>query len=321
MREGGCILLIASSGDAETSLVYEVLQARAVDSLWIDTADFPQRLSLAATPGSTHPGWLHSGNRDLDLALVRSVYRRSPAVFELAEGMSAPEHRFAMMEAVQGMGGVLGALPCRWMNHPARVADASYKTVQLCVAENSGLRTPRTLITNIGSAARDFVSELGGRAIYKPMSPGVLGEQGKVRVVNATLITPRCLDDTSVALTAHTFQQWIDKDFDARITVVGDSCFGVAIHAAHEQARIDWRSDYDALSYSVIEVPHEVRAGIRGYLRQFGLLFAAFDFSVDQEGEWWFLEANPNGLWAWLQERTGLPIATAIAELLIKEFA
>lgn len=314
-----CILLIAAPGDAETNLVCKALQDRGADPLWIDTADFPNRLGLVATPGSAHPGWLRSGDRDLDLALVRSVYRRSPAIFEFAEGMSAPERRFAMMEAVQGMGGALAALPCRWMNHPARVADASYKVVQLRVAEDSGLRTPRTLITNVGSAARGFVSELGGRAIYKPMSPGVLSEQGKVRVVNATLVTSECIDDASIALTAHTFQQWIDKDFDARVTVVGDSCFGTAIHASHEQARIDWRADYDALSYSVVEVPHAVRAGIRSYLHRFGLLFAAFDFSVAQDGRWWFLEANPNGLWAWLQERTGLSIATAIAEMLMEE--
>jgi ATP-grasp ribosomal peptide maturase len=319
MSGDDCILLIASPGDAEAGLVYKALQTRGVDPLWIDTANFPNRLGLVATPGSAHPGWLRSGDRNLDLALVRSVYRRSPAVFELAEGMSAPERRFAMMEAVQGMGGALAALPCRWMNHPARVADASYKIVQLYVAEESGLRTPRTMITNVGSAARGFVSELGGTAIYKPMSPGVLGEQGKVRIVNATLMTSECIDDASIALTAHTFQQWIDKDFDARVTVVGDSCFGVAIHASHEQARIDWRADYDALSYSVVEVPHAVRAGIRSYLDQFGLLFAAFDFSVARDGRWWFLEADPNGLWAWLQERTGLPIATTIAEILMEE--
>lgn len=224
-----------------------------------------------------------------------------------------------MMEAVQGMGGALATLRCIWVNHPARVADASYKIIQLCVAQESGLRTPRSLVTNVGSAARQFIGELGGSAIYKPMSPGVLGEQGKLRVVNATLVTSECIDDDAVALTAHTFQQWVDKIFDARVTVVGASCFGVAIHATNEQARVDWRADYDALTYSVIDVPHEVRAGIKNYLHRLGLLFAAFDFSVTQDGTWWFLEANPNGLWAWLQEQTGLPIAAEIAELLMEK--
>jgi hypothetical protein len=31
------------------------------------------------------------------------------------------------------------------------------------------------------------------------------------------------------------------------------------------------------------------------------------------------LEANPNGLWAWLEEAAGIPVAAAIAELLAKE--
>lgn len=128
-------------------------------------------------------------------------------------------------------------------------------------------------------------------------------------------------DDTAVGYTAHIFQHWIDKEFDARVTVVGDRCFGVAIHAATELARIDWRADYDAVSYKTVEVPVQVQTGTRRYLSRFGLLFAAFDFSVASDGTWWFLEANPNGLWAWLEEAVGIPIASVIAELLVKENA
>lgn len=320
MSDSDQILLIAEPGDEESNLVAEALVAVHDAVVFrVDTADFPRRLGLAATVGTEHPGWLRSEDGVLHLSHVRSVYRRSPAAFEFAEGMSAPEKRFALMEAVQGLGGALGALPCRWMNHPARVADATYKPAQLHAAEACGLRPPRTLITNVGSAVSDFVGELGGRVIYKPMSPGVLGEQGTVRVLNASFVTSECIDNAAIARTAHTFQQWVDKIFDARVTVVGDRCFGVAIHAASEQARVDWRADYDALEYTIIDVPAEVRGGIHRYLRRFDLLFAAFDFSVDHDGRWWFLEANPNGLWAWLQERVDLPIAGAIADLLAKE--
>lgn len=319
MSVKGCVLLIAERDDSEAELVAEALAVQAIEVSWIDTADFPSRLGLVATPGASHPGWLRNADDEIDLALVRSVYRRSPAVFAMADGMSAPERRFALMEAVQGIGGVLAALGCRWMNHPSRVADASYKPHQLCIAEQCGLRPPRTLVTNVGSAAREFTRELGGKVIYKPMSPGVLSEQGTMRVINATLVTSECIDDTAVGHTAHTFQQWIDKAFDARVTVIGDRFFGVAIHAANEPARIDWRADYDALNYSTVEVPADVQAGVSRYLSRFGLLFAAFDFSVAQDGTWWFLEANPNGLWAWLEKIVGIPVAAAIAEYLAKE--
>jgi hypothetical protein len=171
-----CVLLIAEREDAEAGLVAESLDAYGVEVFWVNTADFPRSLDLIATPGVKHPGWLRSRDGEIDLALVHSVYRRSPALFSVEDGMSAPERRFALMEAVQGMGGALIALECRWMNHPARVADASYKPLQLCVAEQCELRTPRTLVTNVGEAAREFVAELGGSVIYKPMSPGVLAE-------------------------------------------------------------------------------------------------------------------------------------------------
>lgn len=284
MSSSTCVLLIAERDDAEAGLVAESLGAHDVEAFWVDTSEFPARLDLIATPGAKHPGWLRSRDGQIDLALVRSVYRRSPALFSVDDDMSAPERRFALMEAVQGMGGALMALRCRWMNHPARVADASYKPLQLCVAEQCGLRTPRTLVTNVGQAAREFAAKLGGSVIYKPMSPGVLAEQSQMRVVNATLINSECIDDAAVGRTAHTFQQWIDKQFDARLTVVGDRCFGIAIDAATEEARVDWRSDYDALSYTKIEVPTEVQTGINNYLARFGLLFAALDFSVEPDG-------------------------------------
>lgn len=314
MSDLGIVLVIAERQDAEAELVTEELAAGQIEVRWIDTADFPAGIALVATPGAAQPGWLIAEGREINLGQVRGVYRRSPAMFGVDEGMSSPERRFALMEAVQGVGGALAALECRWMNHPSRVADASYKPVQLCVAQACGLRTPRTVVTNVGSVARDLIRELGGRAIYKPMSPGVLAEQGKVKVVNATLISEDAIDDDAVARTAHTFQQWIDKDYDGRVTVVGDQCFGVAIDASTEVARTDWRADYDALSYRVVDVPDDVQAGISRYLARFGLLFAAFDFSVDRDGAWWFLEANPNGVWAWIQERTGLPIADRIAK-------
>lgn len=48
-----------------------------------------------------------------------------------------------------------------------------------------------------------------------------------------------------------------------------------------------------------------------------GLRFGALDFLVTPSGEWYFLEVNPNGQWAWIEQETGLPISSAIADALI----
>jgi hypothetical protein len=81
---------------------------------------------------------------------------------------------------------------------------------------------------------------------------------------------------------------------------------------------VDWRTDYAHLRYSEISVPSTVRDGVLTLLEMLMLRFAALDFVVTPDNEWVFLESNPNGQWAWLQDATGLPITAAIADALTK---
>jgi hypothetical protein len=41
-----------------------------------------------------------------------------------------------------------------------------------------------------------------------------------------------------------------------------------------------------------------------------------FDFAVTPDGDWVFLELNPNGQWGWIEDHTGLAITSAMADLL-----
>jgi glutathione synthase/RimK-type ligase-like ATP-grasp enzyme len=47
------------------------------------------------------------------------------------------------------------------------------------------------------------------------------------------------------------------------------------------------------------------------------LEFGCIDMILTPDGEYVFLEINPSGQWLWVQKKTGLPIAEAIADLLI----
>ncbi|MFT9478364.1 hypothetical protein [Streptomyces sp. 11-1-2] len=87
------------------------------------------------------------------------------------------------------------------------------------------------------------------------------------------------------------------------------------IKAHSEAARTDWRSDYDALEYELIETPADVVNGVRGYLARLALTYAATDFIVQPNGQWTFLEANPSGQWAWLNSAE-IPLAASIAQTL-----
>jgi glutathione synthase/RimK-type ligase-like ATP-grasp enzyme len=103
------------------------------------------------------------------------------------------------------------------------------------------------------------------------------------------------------------------------LTVVDGDLFATRIDAGSAEAVVDWRADYDHLTYMAVDVPAAVRVGVVALMGRLCLRFAALDFVVTPDGRWVFLEVNPNGQWAWIEDATGQPIAAAIATALQRE--
>lgn len=311
----GAVLVLTGSFDPTADLVIEELTRRAVPVFRADTAWFPSRLTLAASlDGAGWTGTLTTDLRTLDLSSVRSVYYRRPTAPEFPNDMPAAARAVAATEARRGFGGLLAALSCPWLPPPGRAADAEYKPLQLRVAAESGLSVPRTLITNDAGAAREFADGLGSPVVYKPFTPVRGTIDGHSVAVYANVLQPDDLPHPDIATTAHLFQEWVPKAHEVRLTVVGDQMFAAEIHAGSAAGRIDWRSDYDSLTYKSCDVPPSVTAGVRRMLDQLALPFGAFDFIVTPSGEWRFLEVNPNGQWGFVEQATGLPITAAICD-------
>lgn len=316
------VLVLTHEQDTTADLVIAELAHRGAAVARVDTGDFPQRWTVTGRINSTGvwQGTLVGPDVRVDLETVRAVYYRWPSRYRMSARLSAADRRFAEAEAHHGVGGLLSCLPCRWVSHPGRIADASAKPGQLRLAAACGLRIPETLITSSPEQVRDFVATLDAPVLYKPMSSGALRTPQAPRVVYATPLDPatlqQWLDAEAVGVTANQFQRYIaDKDADLRITAVGERLFPVAIRAA----RVDWRADYGSLDYEVTEVPEDVAAGLRAYLKAAELAFAAFDLVRTTTGEHYFLEANANGEWGWLTDVAEVPIAAALAELLLGE--
>ena len=63
--------------------------------------------------------------------------------------------------------------------------------------------------------------------------------------------------------------------------------------------------------------PEEERA-IRGFMDETGYRFGRFDF-IRKGGELWFLELNPNGQWAWLDEKNEHGLVSMVADAIKAE--
>ena len=307
------VLVLSYPEDETAKMVVRHLGSHPVRVVSMDTADFPMDMEFAGFPGSSRLGTLRTDTETVELDDVVGVLYRRPTQFQMPPGM-LDEHRvFARVEARHGFGGVLTCLDARWVNHPSAIGHGNFNPHQLHVAAAVGLIVPRTLITNSPERAQKFASEIGGPIVYKAFEPPKLPDE---KVIYTTPVDPNELDDPAIHLTAHLFQEQIPKEFDARVTMIGDKCFGVAIHPGSPAARVDFRADYDAVSYAPLTLPVDLPRQLRAYLDRFGLAFGAFDFAVAADGAFHFLECNPNGQWAWIEDETELPMAEAFADYL-----
>ncbi|MCF3960927.1 ATP-grasp ribosomal peptide maturase [Streptomyces fuscigenes] len=307
----GPVLVVTNLDDPTADVVISELHDRGVPVVRFDSGDFPHALSVAATITSDGlDGTLSTPTRKAALRNVRSLYYRRPSGFTFPH-LDEQDARFAITQARYGLGGVLASLPdCLYVNHPHQISDAEFKPSGLLRAAESEFLVPPTLITSDPAAVRSFITE-HGPTIYKPLWAPLYLVDGEAEAVKVAEVAADEITD-AVAGTVHLFQQRVDKVADARVTVIGDEIFPVRI----DSDLLDWRTDYDKLKYSVPNLPSGLDASMLHYLARYGLVFGAFDFAIDAEGRWWFLECNPSGQWAWLEPETGLPMIATMADLL-----
>lgn len=316
------VLILAEEDDPCADVMVRLLDGRGVTVHRVDLAWFPSAVGVdARLRAGSWSGCLVVHGRRIDLESISAVWYRSPAAFRFPSGLTPPERCHAAIEAKMGIGGVLLSLPVLWVNRPDLAATAAYKPLQMSIATAAGLTVADTLITSRAEPVPGFVAEHSrdGGTVTKMFASNSIVEDGARSVAFTRVVEPADVEDLAgIEATAHQFQARVHpKLFDARVIVIGARLFGFAIDADTEQARLDFRRDYRALRYELIEIPRSVEFGILALCREFGLQYAAIDFAVRPDGEWVFLgDVNPGGQYAWLEAETGAPLTATLADLL-----
>ncbi|KUF19601.1 ATP-grasp ribosomal peptide maturase [Streptomyces silvensis] len=312
-RDPRPVLVITNLDDPTADIVIAELHGRGVPVVRLDSGDFPAALSCSAYIGGDAARWggsVTTPTRVAELGDVRALYYRRPSGFAFPH-LDQQDARFATAQARYGLGGILASLPdCLYVNHPNRIGDAEYKPAGLAAAAACGFALPPTLITNRPEDARAFIKGRGP-VIFKPLAVPLYLVDGKAQTVPVSEVDADEVDE-SIAGTMHLFQVRVDKVADVRVTVIGDRIFAVRI----DSGLLDWRTDYSTHTYTPITPPPAIEHALFAYLRHFGLIFGAFDFTLSASHEWTFIECNPSGQWQWMEQPTGLPMTAALADLL-----
>ena len=182
---------------------------------------------------------------------------------------------------------------------------------------------PATLITNKQSEVMEFAT-LFSDVVVKPIGSDSieLDDEYEMPFVSRKLSSKKLkgISKDDIALCPTFLQNYIDKEYELRITAVGTKFFCCKIDSQtlpEGKGKEDWREGYDyGLPQTWIAMPDELVEFCSSYLESIQSKFGCFDFIRDRHGIFYFLECNPNGQWMWMEEDIGIPISKAIADFL-----
>lgn len=216
------------------------------------------------------------------------------------------------LKDIPSLGSIVGDIP------------ADSKMLQIKTAVEAGFHIPRTCFANSKQGCVRHLNGIGD-VVLKPIESESVWDEDNDTQWNFFAQKTGIEDlsnapDEAFSQTVSFAQEYVEKEFELRVTVVGDKLFACRIDSQTQDddtGKIDWRQGYGhGIKWSRFDLPEDIAEKCLVFLKNMNLNFGCFDFIVTPSGEYVFLECNPNGQWLWVEIETGLPISEAIAEWL-----
>jgi glutathione synthase/RimK-type ligase-like ATP-grasp enzyme len=197
---------------------------------------------------------------------------------------------------------------------------AASKMLQLSIARQLGMRIPDTCFANemppIASLAKRYPA-----LSLKPIGEScvLLNEEDEYVFYSQKVDSNILLQQPQEAFsqTVSFVQNYVNKAYELRITVCCGDLVACKIDSQvqdDDKGKIDWRQGYEFdLKHEIVDIPDAIKTFCYDFLVKMKLNFGCFDFIVTPEGEYVFLECNPNGQWLWIELYTGYDISEIIA--------
>ena len=321
------ILIVTHSNDNDSvARVIETIANKGGHTIRFDTDRYPTDVRLTAYYGpsvSDERLTLTNEEGGFDLREVTAIWhRRLNFGANLPTELDRQLRHASLGEVSAAAHGMLASLKAFRMDHVQHIRRAENKQLQLQVARELGLITPRTLTTNDPAAVRAFARSCEGGMVTKMLSSFAIYEEGKELVVFTNPVKPADLADLSgLNLCPATFQELLTKSLEIRVTVVGRRVMSACIDSqVSARAAHDWRRDGVRMinDWQPYQLPLEVEEKILRLMDCYSLNYGAIDIILTPDDRHVFIELNPCGEFFWLEEAPGLPISDAIADLLLR---
>jgi glutathione synthase/RimK-type ligase-like ATP-grasp enzyme len=324
------VLILSRRLDLESDLVGLVLLSKGIDYLRINVEDIPNEIKVSVHGEEEKlTTTIAKKNQVVTLAKIEVVLMRDFDIdnidFEVGVDFVNKFMRGQWLDTFASI--KEGTSKARWISSFDAIESLQYnKARQLSIAKSVGIfDVPDTLITNDPDQARSFYYNHGGDVIVKGLHHHAVSIKNKAYTIN----TRRLVDsdfsklDESLAAAPCIFQKRIEKKNELRITVIRDKVFAAKLNLRSKLALEEdihlCKSKDDIDIEPFFDLTQDVKNRVLASMRAFGLEYGSLDFIVDKNDKLIFLEVNPTGAWAYIEDATGMPITEAVTNLIMKE--
>lgn len=314
------IILLTNRNDITADFVVLELKKREVEFFRFNTEDFPQkvRINIGFRYDRLEGCFYTHHNKIIPFSSIKSIWYRRPNPPNPNKKIKGGERTFCIKECQQTLNGIWHHLNCFWVSEPQKIHYAENKITQLIIAKKLGFKIPKTLISNNAEDIRTFYNKCRKNIIIKPIKSGLV--KNNLVIFTNKVTSAKIKNINSATHVPSIFQSNILKQFDIRVTVIGKKVFPIEIHSQENtNTKYDWRRSQDL---DIVQQKHRLPTKIKnkciGLLNAFDLKFGAIDMILTPKGEYYFLEINPNGQWAWIERSVGCKLTKELVDILVE---
>lgn len=248
-------------------------------------------------------------------AVFTSVWYRRTKLPEVS-ATNESERIYLLNEMDVFLNNLFGVIKAKWLSEPSSVWKAENKLLQLSLAKQIGLNVPKTLVTTNRDELRLFIKR-NEKTVIKPIGRGRIGYSDNTsKLIFTNIISEDVINKIdSLELTPAIYQEYIEKEYELRVTVVGTDVFAASVDSqSEEEASVDWRRK--KIKFKKYLLPEDLKKKCLMLLAKLNISYGAFDFIKAKDGMYYFLEVNPNGQWVWIEKDTGQLISQSIIKFL-----
>ena len=201
-----------------------------------------------------------------------------------------------------------------WLNNPVDTYKAENKMLQLKYASQLGMLIPKTYVIN---ASTNKIKDDEKYAI-KSIDTVYLRNREEEAFLYTNIMEGNEINNSQLNISPVVVQEFMEPKIDLRITVVGNRVYHVKIVKSTGGVYGDWRKEKDNVDFINVDIPESLEKQCINLVEKLNLKYGAIDMVLYKDN-YYFIEINPTGEWAWLVESSDLHIYKDIVDIITGE--